>query len=55
MGSPLTTWEGAEAIFTFADNPFAMGVFLILTLVAIVGAIAYVAKHESDSYDRLGL
>ena len=50
MASPITTWEGAEAYFTFADSPTAIGIILILSIVVVVGAIFVTAKHENDSY-----
>ena len=29
-GSPVTSWEGAEAIYTFADKPALIALFLVL-------------------------
>lgn len=51
-GSPITTWEGAAAIFTFADSPFLIAVFLVLTLLVTCGVIAHSAKHETAAFKR---
>lgn len=48
--SPITSWEGAEAYFTFADSPMAIGIILILAVAVTVGAIIATAKHENNSY-----
>ena len=35
--SPITSWEGAEAIFSYADSPLGMAVcFWIMTAMLIV-------------------
>jgi len=49
-GSPITTWEGAEAVFTFADNPTAIMIILILSAIGCFGAILYGGKHEAEAY-----
>ncbi|WP_187265400.1 hypothetical protein [Reinekea thalattae] len=48
--SPITSWDGAEAYFTFADSPVAMGIILVLSVVVTVGAIVASVKHENDTY-----
>lgn len=48
--SPITTWEGAEAVFTFADNPTAMTVILSLAVAVTVATIIASIKHENDTY-----
>lgn len=50
MASPITTWEGAEAYFTFADSPGAMGFILVLSIAVTVLAIVVSAIHEKNSY-----
>ncbi len=50
MASPIDTWEGAEAYFTFADNPIAIGIVLVISIAVVAGAIIASAKHEYDSY-----
>jgi hypothetical protein len=51
-GSPITTWEGAEAYFTFADRPFLIVVFVLLTAIVTVGVIIHSAKHETKAFKR---
>lgn len=48
--SPITTWEGAEAYFTFADSPAALMVILALAVGATVGAIIATIRHENHTY-----
>lgn len=48
--SPITTWEGAEAYFTFADNPTAMSVILALAVAATIAAIVASVVHENHTY-----
>lgn len=51
-GSPITTWEGAEAYFTFADRPGAIWLFLILSIIVCFGAIFYGGMHENEAYSK---
>lgn len=51
--SPIDAWEGAEAYFTFADSPLAMGVILLLSVVVTVVAIGSAIRHENESYAKL--
>lgn len=51
--APITTWEGAEAYFTFADNPLALAVILIAAVAACVYSIVSMVKHENASYKKL--
>ncbi len=52
MSSPITTWEGASAIFTFADSPLGIAI----SLAAAVGVYLYlnlsIMKHERDAFDK---
>lgn len=50
--APLTTWEGAEAYFTWANAPTMLTVSLILMLVVVVGVIVHSAVHEKKSFAR---
>lgn len=50
--APFETWEGAEAIFTFADNPTIMGIILILAVIACFGAIWLGGVHETEAYRK---
>ena len=48
--SPITTWEGAEAYFTFADKPAVMGIILILAVAVTVAVIIASIAHENKTY-----
>ncbi|WP_175483409.1 hypothetical protein [Amphritea atlantica] len=48
--SPITTWEGAEAYFTFADSPSVMMIILALAMAATVGAVVASVLHENHTY-----
>ena len=50
--SPLTSWEGAEAYFTFADKPGVIIFFCLIGVLLIFGSIAYSIRHESKSYKK---
>ncbi|BDW89846.1 MULTISPECIES: hypothetical protein [Thalassospira] len=48
--APITSWEGAEAYFTFADKP---ALLVALTLVGVgvcIWTIASMAIHENKAY-----
>ncbi|MGY8863910.1 MAG: hypothetical protein ACKVJ2_14935 [Pseudomonadales bacterium] len=48
--SPITSWEGAEAIFSFADSPMGMAVcFWIMTAMLIVPlVVSYRAEERAE-------
>lgn len=48
--SPITTWEGAEAYFTFADKPAVVILILVAAVAFTTYAIISAFIHESDSY-----
>ncbi|MBH0236419.1 hypothetical protein [Methylobrevis albus] len=48
--SPITTWEGAGAYFTFADKPAVIAFFLLAATVACFGAIVIGFLHENKSF-----
>jgi hypothetical protein len=50
MGSPITSWEGVSAFFTYADRPGVMYVLLALSVIVTVGAIIIGANHEKAAY-----
>lgn len=52
--SPITTWEGAEAYFTFADSPAAIWIFLILAVAVTFGVLYSAISHENESFRKLG-
>lgn len=51
-GSPLTSWDGVEAYFTFADSPGAIALFLVLGVAVLVGVVANSAIHETRVFKR---
>lgn len=48
--SPITSWEGAEAYFTFADSPAAisliLGIAVAVTVIVVIASII----HENKTY-----
>jgi len=48
--SPITSWEGAEAIFSYADSPMGMAVcFWIMTAMLIVPlVVSYKAEGQAE-------
>lgn len=50
MSSPITSWEGAEAIFTFSDQPVIIVLILTLSVVLTIFGIVATIKHENESY-----
>lgn len=50
--SPITSWEGAEAYFTFADSPAVVMLILVAAVAFTVYAIISAFVHESDSYQE---
>jgi hypothetical protein len=51
--SPITTWEGAEAYFTFADKPAILVFFVLATAAVCIGGVISMIRHESYSYRKL--
>lgn len=47
---PIESWEGAEAVFTFADKPAIMILFLLLAVAITAGTIIIAAVHEKHAY-----
>lgn len=50
--SPISSWEGAAAYFTFADSPMAIAFFFILAVVITIGTIGVMMKHEKESFEK---
>ncbi|WP_439815893.1 hypothetical protein [Zavarzinia sp. CC-PAN008] len=48
--SPITTWDGAEAYFTFAHSPTMVAVLAILMLGLTVATVVNAFQHERKSY-----
>ncbi|WP_374374676.1 hypothetical protein [Dongia sp.] len=51
--SPITSWEGAEAYFTFADKPAVLVFFVLATAAVCIGGVISMIRHESYSYKKL--
>ncbi|APZ55049.1 hypothetical protein [Salipiger abyssi] len=50
--SPIESWEGAEAYFTFADKPAVMMLFLLIAVAITFGTIIVAAVHEKHAYNN---
>lgn len=50
--SPITSWDGAEAIFTFAASPTGIALFLALAVVITLGVIVNMITHEKKSFSQ---
>ena len=50
--SPISSWEGAEAYFTFADKPAVIILILVAAVAFTIYAIVSAFIHESDSYQK---
>lgn len=48
--SPITSWESADVIFTFADKPAMVGLILTLSIIVTLYAIVATVRHENHSY-----
>lgn len=51
--SPITTWEGATAYFTFADSPAMLAVILMVAVAACLYTIGSMVKHENASSKKI--
>ena len=47
--SPITTWEGAEAYFTFADKPALLVAITLAGVAVCLWTICSMAAHENKS------
>ncbi|MNN09324.1 hypothetical protein D3C81_1222020 [compost metagenome] len=50
MSSPISSWEGASTVYTFADKPAVMAVILVLGVALTAFAIWATIRHERHSY-----
>lgn len=50
--APITSWDGAEAYFTFADKPGVMMLILIVAIIVTFGTIVLAAIHEKHVYSN---
>lgn len=51
MSSPISSWEGASTIYTFADKPGVMTVILVVAVALTVFSIWATVRHEKHSYN----
>ena len=51
--SPITTWDGAAAYFTFADKPAVLYVILVLAVILCFGTIVKASIHETEAFKKL--
>ncbi|MDJ0512997.1 MAG: hypothetical protein QNJ62_06105 [Methyloceanibacter sp.] len=51
--SPITSWEGAGAYFTFADTPGMLYLILALAVIMCFGTIVLAAKHEAEAFGKI--
>jgi hypothetical protein len=47
----ISTYEGASAVFTYANNPTVLGVITVVVIAATLYALAATFIHENHSYD----
>ncbi|OLS64434.1 hypothetical protein [Pseudomonas putida] len=46
----ISTYEGASAVFTFADKPAVLGVITVVVIAATLYALVTTFVHEKHSY-----
>lgn len=51
MSSPISSWEGASSVYTFADKPAVMSVILVLGVALTLFSIWATVRHEQHSYN----
>ncbi|WP_177429748.1 hypothetical protein [Pseudomonas mangrovi] len=51
MSSPISSWEGASAIFTFADKPAVTVTIVVIAVALTVFAVWATIRHEKHSYN----
>ena len=49
--SPITSWEGVSAYFTYADNPFVIGLCFVAAVGVFAGLIGTIIHHEASAFD----
>ncbi|MDQ0467526.1 hypothetical protein [Labrys wisconsinensis] len=52
--SPITSWDGATAYFTFADRPAVLALICLAAAAVCVYAIASMVRHETERYAEIG-
>lgn len=51
--SPITSWEGAEAYFTFADKPSVLYLILAVAVILCFGTIIKAGIHEVEAFKKI--
>jgi hypothetical protein len=51
--SPITTWDGAAAYFTFADKPVVMYCILAAAVIITFGTIIIAGIHEVEAFKKI--
>lgn len=51
--SPITSWEGAAAYFTFADKPAILYVILAAAVIVTFGTIVIACMHETEASKKV--
>ncbi|ROO24783.1 hypothetical protein SAHL_15495, partial [Salinisphaera orenii YIM 95161] len=51
--SPITTWEGAQAVFTFGPGSLGVWLFLALAVAIVIGVAARMIQHENHTFREL--
>ncbi|MEJ2059841.1 MAG: hypothetical protein P8Y64_05070 [Gammaproteobacteria bacterium] len=51
--SPITSWAGATVYYTFAHNPWVIGLILTLSVIVTFGVVASMLVHEKHSFHRI--
>jgi len=46
----ISTYEGASAVFTFADKPAVLGVITLVVIAVTLYALVTTFVHEKHSY-----
>ncbi len=49
MGSPISSWEGAEAYFTSASSEGVLMFWVAPVAAAVIGAVIHTVTHEEKS------
>jgi hypothetical protein len=51
--SPITTWDGAAAYFTFADKPAILYAILAAAVIVTFGTIIMASIHEIEAFKKI--
>ena len=50
--SPIASWEGAEAYFTFANHPGILYAILAAAVIICFGTIIMAGIHEVEAFKK---